>query len=264
MDSSALGAILHGVLKLVEAAQADVIKEKRSVFATNCVGFAGFTVLIWDHIDTFAMEVEYIWLREKSWLVYLFLVNRYLIPLGFIINLYVYTTGLPHESRNSRLCDRFVRYEGSMTMIGIGIVGLMMLIRVYSLYSKNMIVVAGVALLLALHIGINAWALTHGVRVDHKDPGIRACHMIFHAEKPWEEVLTSSTAWLPLAYDTVVLSLTLYRALPSFQEASPSREIMKRLLEDGVIYYGVILAITIVLTVMMRAAEDGLKNITAQ
>ncbi|KAJ8080982.1 hypothetical protein PM082_017817 [Marasmius tenuissimus] len=88
--------------------------------------------------------------------------------------------------------------------------------------------------------------------------------MIFYPKNSREEVLTSSTAWLPLAYDTVVLALTLYRALSSFREAPLSRPIMKQLLEDGVIYYGVILAITIVLTVMMRVAEDGLKNITAQ
>ncbi|KAJ8080981.1 hypothetical protein PM082_017816 [Marasmius tenuissimus] len=102
MNSNAFGAVLHGVLEHVEAAQAALIEEKRSVFATNCVGFAGFTILIWDHIDTFAMEVEYIWLQEKSWLVYLFLVNRYLIPLGFIINLYVYTAGLSNEMRPVR------------------------------------------------------------------------------------------------------------------------------------------------------------------
>ncbi|KAG7088747.1 hypothetical protein E1B28_012715 [Marasmius oreades] len=34
--------------------------------ATGYVGIAGFTVLIWDHIDTFTTEVTYIWLGEKS------------------------------------------------------------------------------------------------------------------------------------------------------------------------------------------------------
>ncbi|KAF8202055.1 hypothetical protein K438DRAFT_2103588 [Mycena galopus ATCC 62051] len=84
-----------------------VFEDRRENFQTNCVGFAAFTVLIWDHVDTFTMEVciladgsvyfifnrssqvEYIWKRKKGPLVYLFLLNRYLTPLGFIVNLYV-------------------------------------------------------------------------------------------------------------------------------------------------------------------------------
>ncbi|KAJ7330296.1 hypothetical protein DFH08DRAFT_966861 [Mycena albidolilacea] len=27
-------------------------------FRTNCVGFAAFTILVWDHIDTLATEVR--------------------------------------------------------------------------------------------------------------------------------------------------------------------------------------------------------------
>ncbi|KAJ7909009.1 hypothetical protein B0H13DRAFT_2330858 [Mycena leptocephala] len=53
------------------------------------VGIAGFTILIWDHLDTFPTEVEYIWKpRKKGPIVYLFLLNRYLTPLGFIVNLF--------------------------------------------------------------------------------------------------------------------------------------------------------------------------------
>ena len=46
-------------------------------------------------------------------------------------------------------------------------------------------------------------------------------------------VLASSSAWLPLLYDTVVLVLIAHRTLPSLRRYS----IMKRLLGDGLIYY---------------------------
>ncbi|KAJ8076110.1 hypothetical protein PM082_022095 [Marasmius tenuissimus] len=68
----------------------DPVEDFRLYFITNCVGFGGFTVLIWDHIDTFATEVEYIWLGPKGPITYLFLLNRYLTPLGFIVNLFAY------------------------------------------------------------------------------------------------------------------------------------------------------------------------------
>ena len=86
------------------------------------MGFASFTVLIWDHIITFDREVEYIWPAKKNlralcsfrlckqcwyswdqwctysssyvrpWTLILWLKrvrqNRYLTPLGFIVNLF--------------------------------------------------------------------------------------------------------------------------------------------------------------------------------
>ncbi|KAL0570313.1 hypothetical protein V5O48_011651 [Marasmius crinis-equi] len=154
------------------------------------------------------MEVDYIWLGDKSLLVYLFLINRYLTPLGFIINLFVHLTpswdGLAYTSpvfKNTAVyvsamwrewlscwlnfscrCDHFVRYEGSMTMIGITIVGLMMLIRVYTLYNKVKPVFAGVGILLAVQVAINAWALSKGARVRHDDTDVHACTMIFDAQ----------------------------------------------------------------------------------
>jgi len=49
-------------------------------------------------------------------------------------------------------------------------------------------------------------------------------------------VLASSFAWLPLLYDTVVLGLIGYRTLPALRFKN-RYSIMKRLLQDGVIYY---------------------------
>ena len=52
--------------------------------------------------------------------------------------------------------------------------------------------------------------------------------------------LASSSAWLPLLYDTVVLALTVNRTLPSLKNKNSSY-VMKRLLEDGLIYYTCVL-----------------------
>ena len=55
-------------------------------------------------------------------------------------------------------------------------------------------------------------------------------------------VLASSSAWLPLLYDTVVLGLIAYRTLPALKLKN-RYSIMKRLLEDGLIYYTYALSI---------------------
>ncbi|PPR05415.1 hypothetical protein CVT24_008029 [Panaeolus cyanescens] len=266
-----------------------VLEDISQMYRTTYMGFASFTILIWDHIDTFETEVEYIWKGKKGLLVYLFLINRYLTPLGFLVNLFGKST-LICEKRdqmsdtsqslliaynthpramidmNAKLrtytrCGHFVRFEGSMTVIGINIVALMMLLRIHALYNRNKIVIGVVGILFLVEFSVNAWLLTRGEAVIHNPrSGVTSCTMIFD---PSISVLASSSAWLPLLYDTVVVGLTLYRTLPSLKNRNKSY-VMKRLLEDGLIYYTAIFAVTLVLTIMIVAAPPGLKNITAQ
>ncbi|GLB38200.1 putative expressed protein [Lyophyllum shimeji] len=68
----------------------DVLDDASQTLRTTYMGFASFTVLIWDHVDTLTAEVEYIWKGRRGPIVYLFLLNRYLTPFGFIVNLFAY------------------------------------------------------------------------------------------------------------------------------------------------------------------------------
>jgi len=107
-------------------------------------------------------------------------------------------------------------------------------------------------------------------------------------------VLASSSAWIPLLYDTIIFVLTLYRTVPPIRREEASY-ILKRLLEDGLLYYrsvdclhltsnvihdvvidefwanlffeifiSAIFSVTCVLTFMIVAAPPGTKNIAAQ
>ncbi|KAF9651652.1 hypothetical protein BDM02DRAFT_3184398 [Thelephora ganbajun] len=211
-------------------------KDLSAIHSTILVGFAGFTVLIYDHLITFADEIEYIWQTFKGPFVYLFLINRYLIPLGFIVNLYAYLSDWNYEDKfdPGRGCARYVRYEGSMTVIGINIVGLMMLLRIRALYNKNSTVVLPVAALLALEFGINAWLLSHGIPVQHTGPRY-PCTMVFEAKLT---KIAAASAWLPLLYDTVVMALTIYKAFQARSLPGHFRSpILQTVLAGGMIYY---------------------------
>ncbi|CAE6475269.1 unnamed protein product [Rhizoctonia solani] len=48
----------------------------------------GFALLIYDHLLTFADEVQYIWKTKKSPVVIMFLLNRYITPIVLAIDLY--------------------------------------------------------------------------------------------------------------------------------------------------------------------------------
>jgi hypothetical protein len=70
---------------------------------TIYVGIVGFTILVWDHLITSGDEIEFIWKGRKGILVYLFLLNRYLTPLGFIINLVAYNLPSWSDTLNCRV-----------------------------------------------------------------------------------------------------------------------------------------------------------------
>jgi len=90
--------------------------------------------------------------------------------------------------------------------------------------------------------------------------GIHACSMVFD---PSISGAASASAWIPLLYDTIIFGLTLYRTVPPIRREEASY-IIKRLLEDGILYYSVIFSVTLVLTFMIVAAPPGTKNIAAQ
>ncbi|KAK7689838.1 hypothetical protein QCA50_006477 [Cerrena zonata] len=156
-------------------------------------------------------------------------------------------------------CDHFVRYEGSMTVIGLNTTALMMFLRVYALYPRHYGILAFVLLVFAIELGVNAWLLSHGAAVRHNTP-IHACTMIFDDSV---KRFSSASAYLPLLYDTVVVLLTLNRTLSHIRKRTASK-IMRVLLRDGLLYYSVIFAINLVLTIMIAAAPPGLQNVTAQ
>ncbi|KAJ7202863.1 hypothetical protein GGX14DRAFT_699113 [Mycena pura] len=243
---------------------------------TNFVGFASFTILVWDHVITFSDEVEYIWKGKKGPIIYLFLLNRYFTPLGFIVNLYAYLS----PSWTVERCRHFIRYEGCTVAIAVEVVGIMMLLRINALYPTRKWISTMLAILLVVETGINIWLISRGEPVLHNTAsGVHACSMIFDPAMCdtffyLDTALTlqysicsssaaSASAWYPLMYDSIVFGLTVNRTLPSIRKKEAGF-VVKKLLEDGLLYYSVIFSVTFVLTLMIVGAPPGIKNICAQ
>ncbi|KAG1747541.1 hypothetical protein EDB19DRAFT_1630814, partial [Suillus lakei] len=236
------------------------------------IGIVGFTILVWDHLVTSADEIEFIWQRPKKIFVYLFLLNRYLTPLVFIVNLVAYNLSswdskvslmfyphyLPVMNQTIFTAEHFVRYEGATTAIGIEIVGLMMLLRVFPMYRNQRPAIAPAVFLLLAWIVVTAWLLSHGEAVPHSD----YVHYV-SSETLSSGSIASASAWLPLLYDTYVFGLTLKSTLPSIRKKETGH-VVRTLFADGLLYYSVICTINLVLTIMIIRAHPGVKNIAAQ
>jgi hypothetical protein len=236
--------------------QAEIDNDIRNAVITKCVGVASFTALVWDHIITFSDEVEYVWKGAKGWGVYLFLVNRYLIPLSFMVNLWAYF----RTDWSKQSCYNFVRYEGSMTMIGISIVFLMMMLRIRALYARIFSIQAIVFAIFTIFVSVNAYVLTHAGPVDHPAwPLVDSCTGIINLGRP----LASSTAWLPLVFDTTVMFLTMYRTARSVYSRTTS-DMFRVLFREGLLYYSFICTVTLVLTIMINTAGQSIRNVVSQ
>jgi len=241
---------------------AEWLSDMTQLLATNYFGFASYTILVWDHFITFGDEVKYIWFggSKKTFIICLFFLNRYIVPFGFIMNLHAYLW----PGWTPELCSKFVRFEGALTNIGLGVSALMMMIRVTAIYGGSRIILGFLFIFFCVSVGINAWLMTAGIAVPHPQ-GIHGCSMIFSdSVGPW----AAASAWMPLLYDTVVLVLTLYKTLRVGKrvsgDVSGGSSIASLLVRDGLMYYSLIFIANLVLIIMIITAPDGLKNIFAQ
>ncbi|KAG0704839.1 hypothetical protein DFH29DRAFT_333045 [Suillus ampliporus] len=100
--------------------------------------------------------------------------------------------------------------------------------------------------------------MTRGEMVQHAQE-VHSCREVYDVPP----AVSAARAWLPLAYDTVIFLMTLWRTLPSIRDRGPGR-ILHTLLLDGTLYYTVICSANSVLTVMIIRAPPGLKGVAAQ
>jgi len=212
-----------------------------------------FTILIWDHVVTFQGGLEYVWFEPKGRLAYPFLLNRYLTPIGFMINLFPYFSPLFTVDR----CKHFIRYEHCMTTIRITIASIMTLMRINALYPypwrpaddgghklewyRRHPIVWGVLFLLIVHVSVNVYLVTRQVAVVHNPAlGIHSCTGIFEPHLPRAE--SAASAYLVLIYDTAVFLLLLWKTLSSRHLYNENtRKILTALRREAVAYFWEIL-----------------------
>lgn len=224
-------------------------------FATNYVAFLGFTILVWDQMLTFGDEVEFIWKSRKTLISYLFLLNRYMTPLGFIVCLYAYLS----PSFTNLECHHFVVYEGAMIGASVYVAEFMMLRRVLALYQDSRIVPIVGSALLATCLGTTLVLLYNGYPVPHS----LAVHTCTEINRDDPQGIASATVWLMVVSNSYIAGCVLARTLPlsSYRDVGA---ITRALIVDGLIYYFAMFILCVLQGILMIVAPDYLKNIFAQ
>ncbi|KAG8863492.1 hypothetical protein FRB96_008232 [Tulasnella sp. 330] len=105
--------------------------------ASRYLSAAGFFILLYDHLITFSEEVELIWKGPLSLVSFLFLLNRYAVPIIIAVD----------------LCDVWIWAESILQILSLAIAHALVAIRVRVLWNneprvKTLINVAGAAYLI--------------------------------------------------------------------------------------------------------------------
>ncbi|KAJ8521039.1 hypothetical protein ONZ45_g2201 [Pleurotus djamor] len=230
---------------------------------TQYVGLACFTALLWDHVITLADESPFSSLRSA-------ILRLACSRLTYMVSIPVLrshkSSKLTSYKRTSRLfglprCNRFIPFEGVATTFDVVAVNLMMLIRVRALYLKQKLVTGVLAAMILAELVLQVVLITTKAQAVKHTSAVHSCTMIF---EPSASAAAAATAWIPLLYDTVVFGLTAHKVLHTSKSTARSGAILKQLFTGGLLYYSVMLIVTLVLTLMIPLAPPGLKNITAQ
>lgn len=212
---------------------------------------AAFVMLVYDQILTFPDEVERIWKQNWSGATILFLINRYVTPLQFIVGIDAFQDPIWTKSA----CDRFVAFEGSSTVAMVAVCEMIMILRVYALYGRSRLILAFLLFLWVAQVTLSSIGMRTGFAVP-LPPGFVGC--IFSSASPLFPAL-----WVtPLVTDCCIFFLTLWRTR-TFIRRSRRTPTIHLFLRDGLMYFLVIFMANLLNTLIFFLGPSDLKAVGA-
>ncbi|KIM42726.1 hypothetical protein M413DRAFT_122450 [Hebeloma cylindrosporum] len=199
----------------------------RHLLASKYFQLAAFVMLVYDHMLTFDQEVNRIWRQKLSGASVLFLINRYITPLQFIIILVAFQD----PNWTLQACDNYVLFEGVSSVTLVAVCELIMILRIYALYRRLPILIF-LMTLWATQLTVSAIGLHTGYKIP-LPPMLVGC--ILTSDSP-----IFPSLWVaPLITDACVFILTLSRTRQYIKDSgtAPTVYIFVR---DGALYFLVI------------------------
>jgi len=108
----------------------------RDIQASRYVSLAGLVLMLYDHVLTFDEEVRLIWSARWTLPKVLFLLIRYLVPVGLIINISE-MSGLGNDWVTTPFCKVWFAVAISVGVVTIAIGNFMVLLHIWNLWDRN-------------------------------------------------------------------------------------------------------------------------------
>ncbi|KAJ6475539.1 hypothetical protein C8R45DRAFT_1010312 [Mycena sanguinolenta] len=196
-----------------------------------------FTILAYEYILTFRLEVERYWGTGFTWPTVLFYVNRYSTLFGtvpILAEMLLTTT----DPRKRAMCDAFKNYHQYFVLLSQILIGVMLIMRTYALYERNNYVLAVMILVSLSAIAFGLYILLSGGQPDTLDPHLQTfgCPTPSHQDAN----IRSAAGWGGmLVFDVMIFTLTVYKAL---RYETRSGSLFSVMFRDGSIYFGIMIA----------------------
>ncbi|OSD07870.1 hypothetical protein PYCCODRAFT_360196 [Trametes coccinea BRFM310] len=220
--------------------------------AAKIYSLAACVMLFYDMALTFGDEVEKIWKQRFTGATVLWFLNRYLSPLGYIVVI----VSFHDPSWSKTTCQRYVLFPEVLKVFTATAVGIIFILRLYSIYSKRTFILYGFGALLLAELGVKIWSFSDGTMLE-LPPGFVGC------------ILTGDRifgTWVAeLVFDSVIFCATLYRTITLYRRTimRDAQSLITVIMRDGIMYFMAIFASNLVTVMMFIFATPDLKVINA-
>ncbi|KAH8075986.1 hypothetical protein BXZ70DRAFT_1013083 [Cristinia sonorae] len=226
------------------------------LMAAKMFSLASCVMLFYDMVLTFGDEVEKIWKQRFSGATVLWCINRYVSPLGYIVIIVSF-----HDPWPKSVCSRYVLYPEILKIFTACAIGIIFILRLYSIYSRNVYILVSFTVMLVAELAVKIWAFTDGTMLS-LPPELVGCILVGKSSASERMVYT----WVAeLVFDTSVFLATLYRTLYLYRtaEAGAAMSLIKIIMRDGIMYFAAIFVSNLVTVLMFVAAPPDLKVVNA-
>ncbi|KAL4252184.1 hypothetical protein ABKN59_005504 [Abortiporus biennis] len=199
--------------------------------AVQAMTLAGFAALIYDHLLTLDVEIDLIWRAKKGLVSFIFLLNRYIVPLVLIVDIYE-MFALAIDS--AMFCKVWTTLQSILTIASFMAIHTIIAFRVYALYNGQrwmgrFLWVVGI-IYFASSTSIVALAHVHLI------PDLEPKHHQCVGSIPsflW-------AAWLPsVIFETILFGLTFF-AMVGHDKRHSFNTLSIILYRDGMLYFVVV------------------------
>ncbi|KAJ6526722.1 hypothetical protein B0H19DRAFT_1196860 [Mycena capillaripes] len=201
----------------------------RELILLNYLHLVGCVLLYWDHAITLDKEVNLLWRRGKSLSSYCFFVNRY---FAFVSGIPV--SAIPFLSPSTEMCLQFSLFREVAIVLTQIITGVVMIIRVYALFSRSAGVLWFMIGTAACVIGVSVWSVS-GQQAS-RSMIVGGCHFgltyttSYRLAGSWEALF---------AFDSIIFGLTIYYAAYANRWRIHRTTLHTLVVRDGAMYFGI-------------------------
>ncbi|KAH9918705.1 uncharacterized protein BXZ73DRAFT_105103 [Epithele typhae] len=227
------------------------------LLAAKMYSLASCVMLFYDIAITFGDEVEKIWKQRFTGATVLWFLNRYLSPLGYIVII----VSFQDPDWGKPACERYILYPEVLKIFISATIGIIFILRLYSIYSKSKVVLYSFTMLLATELAIKIWAFTDGTMLQ-LPPGFVGC-ILTGKSAPGDRLIYTWVA--ELVFDSCVFFATLYRTIQLYRRTmiGEAQSLITVIMRDGVMYFAAIFVSNLVTVLIFVLATPDLKVINA-